>query len=195
MAISPVPLNEPQDSFAWQQWYLELQKTLGGTEGTIAWAIVSKAGSNLSDLATRDHASLQNIQGGITGERYHLTLNQSTALANSVQGTWTPTFTSLTEVLGGGTVDKVGRYARLGRTVFWQVQISTTGGATHSSTAGTTYHNLPVAAVQHDTSVASNFSTLLGIGTGLLDSTNDRNYPPSWAATSNTIVLSGKYEV
>lgn len=195
MPLPPAPINEPPTSFAWQQWYLELQKFVGGTSGTIPWDNVNKAGSDLADLATKDHASLQNIQGGTTGERYHLTATEHTALTNSVQGTWTPTFTSLTEVLGGGTITKTGRYSRVGRTVFWQVLISTTGGATTASTAGTTYHDLPVAAAHHDTSTAANFSTLVGIGTGVLDSTNDRNYPPTWGATSNTIVLSGKYEV
>ena len=194
MSLPPYPIGSDPSSFEMQQWYLSLQSQFD-TAGALAWDLVDKAGSDLADLATRDHASLQNMQGGTTGERYHLTSTQSTALAGSTQGTWTPTFTSLTEVLGGGTVVKAGRYSRIGRTVFWQVAITTTGGATHACTAGTTYHDLPVVAAQDDTSSASRATTLVGIGVGHLDSTNDRNYPPTWAATTNTIVLSGKYEV
>src|SRR5687768_16353902 len=72
MPLPPAPVNEPAGSFAWQQWYIELQRQLGGTEGAIAWDVVSKDGSNLTEIATRDHNNLQSIQGGNTGTYYHL---------------------------------------------------------------------------------------------------------------------------
>ena len=43
-----------------------------GTANTITWATVSKSGSNLTDLATRNHSGLQNIDGGT----YHLSQSQ-----------------------------------------------------------------------------------------------------------------------
>lgn len=81
--LPPVPIGEPADSFAWQQWYIALGNLYSGT-GTIAWSLVSKTGSDLADLVIRNHASLQSIQGGIVGERYHLSVAQL-ALLTGVQ--------------------------------------------------------------------------------------------------------------
>ena len=141
------------------------------------------------------HNSTVGIQGGTSGEYYHLTNTEHTALTNSTQSTWTPTFTNLTVVPGTGAASYAGRYSRIGRTVFFTVKISCTGTATTAATAGTTYCNLPIAASQDDSVTTVNKTTLLGIGTGVLDSTNDRCYPSSWTATGNTIIISGKYEV
>jgi len=193
---------------------------------SIPWYIINFAGSNLTDIAVRNHDSLQSIQGGTTGEHYHLTAaehtalgsipahndttglqggtsgqyyhltsNEQTALASSTQGTWTPTFTSLTVVNGTGGATYYGRYSRIGRTVFYTVKIVCTGTATTASTAGTTYCDLPIVAAQDDTVAISNATTRLSVGAGYLDSTNDRCYPSAWTATGNTIIISGKYEV
>lgn len=84
--LPPVPINEPPDSFAWQQWYLQLQRVLG-TTGAVGWALIDFSGSDLSDIAARDHADLQNMQGGITGERYHLTSAQQLDLTDGGDST------------------------------------------------------------------------------------------------------------
>ncbi len=65
----------------------------------IDWVFVNKTGSNLTDLETRNHNDLQNIQGGQANEYYHLTALQHTNLTalngvwetiNSNQGSTTP---------------------------------------------------------------------------------------------------------
>jgi hypothetical protein len=94
---------------------LQLEQLYSGT-GTIAWGLVDKTGSNLSDLATRDHASLQNMQGGTTGERYHLTAAQQALIAAGIaSSTWTPTLTNTTN-LDASTAYQ-GQYIRFGNTV------------------------------------------------------------------------------
>jgi hypothetical protein len=98
-------------------------------------------------------------------------------------------------VSGTGAVTKSGRYVRIGRTVFVTVFITCTGTATSASTAGTTYFNLPIAASQNDCLTIANNTTNIGLGSGVLDATNDRGYPCSWTATGNSITISGKYEV
>lgn len=223
-SLPPPPIQDKPGSFTWLEWYRQLRAYIS-TSGSVPWYIINFAGSNITDIALRDHDQLQNVQGGTSGEHnhltdaeltqiqdnfhnstvgiqggttneyYHLTSAEQTALLNSTQGTWTPTFTNLTVVLGGGSVTYSGRYSRIGRTVFYTIKITTTGGATTASTAGTTYCTIPIAASEDDTVTTSNKTTLLGIGVGLLDSTNDRCYPSTWTATSNTIVISGKYEV
>jgi len=193
-ALPPPPIQDKPGSFTWLEWYRQLRAYVS-TSGSVPWYIINFAGSNITDIALRDHDSLQSLQGGTAGEHYHLTSAQSTALASSTQGTWTPTFTSLAVVNGTGGATYAGRYSRLGRTVFYTVIITCTGTATTASTAGTTYCDLPVDPVQDDAVTIANKTTKLGIGTGYLDSTNNCCYPCSWVATGNTITISGKYEV
>lgn len=192
--LPPPPIQDKPGSFTWLEWYRQLRNYIS-TSGSVPWYIINFAGSNITDIAIRLHNTLQGLQGGTAGEMYHLTNDEHTAVTNSVQGTWTPTFTNLTVVNGTGAATYAGRYSRIGRTIFYIVKISCSGTATTESTAGTTYCDLPVAAAQDDTVTTSNKTTLLGIGTGLLDSTNDRCYPSSWVATGDTIIISGKYEV
>jgi len=192
--LPPPPIQDKPGSFTWLEWYRQLRNYIS-TSGSVPWYIINFAGSNITDIAIRLHNTLQGLQGGTAGEMYHLTNDEHTAVTNSVQGTWTPTFTNLTVVNGTGAATYAGRYSRIGRTIFYTVKISCSGTATTESTAGTTYCDLPVAAAQDDTVTTSNKTTLLGIGTGLLDSTNDRCYPSSWVATGDTIIISGKYEV
>ena len=223
-ALPPPPIQDKPGSFTWLEWYRQLRAYVS-TSGSVPWYIINFAGSNITDIALRDHANLQNLQGGTAGEHYHLTAAQSaaiisnlhnslsglqggttneyyhvtnteyTALTGSTQGTWTPTFTSLTVVNGTGGATYSGRYSRIGRTVFYTIKIVCTGTATTASVAGTTYCTLPIAATQDDTVDVANATTRLSVGSGYLDSTNDRCYPATWTATGNTIIISGKYEV
>ncbi len=119
IGLPPVPIGEPQGSFAWQQWYLQLQQFYTGT-GTIAWDLVDKTGSDIADIATRAHASLQSIQGGIAGERYHLTAAELAYLqalqgGQLAAGTYTPTLTNVTN-LDASTAYQA-QYIRVGGTV------------------------------------------------------------------------------
>jgi hypothetical protein len=192
--LPPPPLNDKPGSFTWLEWYRQLRNYIA-TSGSVPWYIINFAGSKIQDIADRSHNSLQGIQGSSAGEAFHITSTVYTTLQNSTQGTWTPTFTNLTEVLGGGSVVKDGRYSRIGRTIFFTITITTTGGATTASTAATTYCDLPINPAYGDTCSTVNGTTNLAIGDGVVDATNDRLYPASWTATSNTIIISGKYEV
>ena len=221
MPIAPPPIKDGNFPYSWQEWFRQLRDLIQTSSGAIPWASVSKTGSNLTEIVTRNHDQLQNISGGGTSHlssgqyttlsgwvasgiphssltsvlgsgSYHLSSTEQAALTNSATGTWTPTFTNLTVV---GSITAAGRYTRVGRMVFWQVTLTSSGGGTSAATVASTYHDLPFLASQHDTSTAVNFTTLTSIGNGVLDSTNDRNYVPSWTATTNTIVLSGRYEV
>lgn len=221
-SLPPPPIQDKPGSFTWLEWYRQLRAYIS-TSGSVPWYVINFAGSDITDIASRDHDSLQNLQGGTAGEHYHLTAAQIaalgvhnsltglqggttneyyhvtnteyTALTGSTQGTWTPTFTNLTVVSGTGGATYSGRYSRIGRTVFYTIKIVCTGTATTASVAGTTYCTLPIAATQDDTVDVANATTLLSVGSGYLDSTNDRCYPATWTATGNTIIISGKYEV
>jgi len=224
-ALPPPPIQDKPGSFTWLEWYRQLRAYVS-TSGSVPWYIINFAGSNITDIALRnhnqlqslqggvsneyyhltsaeytalnspvDHNTLDNIQGGTTDEYYHLTSTENNTLANSVNGTWTPSFTNLTETTATGVITKTGRYSRIGRTVFYQITISCTLTSTTASVAGTTYCDLPITAVQNDVVSVANGTTKIGLSSGFLEASTSRCYPSSWTATGNTIILSGKYEV
>lgn len=68
----------------WLRWFTTIQQLLApvASGGLILWASVSKVGSNLTDLVTRNHNDLQNIQGGAAADNYHFTAVQHTDLTD-----------------------------------------------------------------------------------------------------------------
>jgi len=79
-ALPPPPIQDKPGSFTWLEWYRQLRAYVS-TSGSVPWYVINFAGSNITDIALRDHDSLQNIQGGTAGEHYHLTAAEHTALA------------------------------------------------------------------------------------------------------------------
>ena len=69
--LPPPPTRGEQGGFAWTAWYNQLY-TLLNTAGSVSWALVDKAGSSIADLQTKNHNLLTAMQGGTTGEYYHL---------------------------------------------------------------------------------------------------------------------------
>lgn|SRR3990167_6854656 len=84
MALKPPPpptKSEP-GSFAWMDWYRSLYDFITSA-GSIAWNLIDFAGSNLTDIATRLHSSLQGITG--TGA-YHISATEATDVTNLSAG-------------------------------------------------------------------------------------------------------------
>jgi len=79
-SLPPPPIGEPPDSLAWQQWYIQLGNIFSTTGGTIPWSLIDTSGSDITDIINRAHNNLQSIQGGTTGEFFHLTSAQNTGL-------------------------------------------------------------------------------------------------------------------
>ena len=92
MPLPPVNLRELQDfPPAFKEWLRQLQNFVASASGgLIPWANVSKSGSNLNELTTRDHVDTNNKQGGTSGEFYHLTSNEYASQITAV-GTVTET--------------------------------------------------------------------------------------------------------
>jgi len=81
--LPPPPTRAGAGDFVWIDWYNKLNNYLS-TGGSIAWATINKAGSSIADLQQKSHALLTAIQGGIEGERYHLTNTEHTAVQTLV---------------------------------------------------------------------------------------------------------------
>ena len=92
--LPPIPNNPITDVFVWRDWFYAVSQTLV-QQAAIAWTSLNFTGSNLRDIQTRQHNALQDIQGGIPGQYYHLT----TAQWNSVVSLPTVPFS----IANGGT--------------------------------------------------------------------------------------------
>lgn len=120
-----------------------------------------------------------------------------TALSVYKEGTFTPAFTSLTVVLGAGSVAYTGKYTKIGNTVFWTILVQPSGGATTASLAGTTFiNNLPYTiATPPGTCSAVNQGSLASYGDGAGGAASTNMFTPTWAATSSGVSLSGFFFV
>lgn len=67
----PNPNNDIND-FSWKDWFRILRDSLVSA-GAYAWSLINFSGSNIKDIESRNHNDLQNVQGGASGQKYHLT--------------------------------------------------------------------------------------------------------------------------
>lgn len=86
--LPPPPIQDQPGAFTWLEWYRQLRAYVSQS-GSVPWSVVDKAGSDLADLQTRSHQSLQNVQGGSSGQYYHLTSAQQAAIASGLTVTIT----------------------------------------------------------------------------------------------------------
>lgn len=93
--IPPPPVTS-EDKTIWNNWYVAVKDAINNLRAALTWTLLDFTGSNLTDIVTKSHQVLDNLQGGSVGERYHLTSTQATAIA-SFNGTY---WTDLTD---GGT--------------------------------------------------------------------------------------------
>src|SRR5579859_2028097 len=75
--VPPPPLNSPNGSYYWLEWYTNLTNFLNGTN--IPWTSLNFTGSDIADILTRNHNELTKIQGGTAsgargggGSAYHM---------------------------------------------------------------------------------------------------------------------------
>lgn len=78
--IPPPPSpNSDFNDFSWKDWFRILRNAI--VDISIgAWSALNFTGSNITDIQTRHHNDLQLIQGGSSGQAYHLTNAQYTGL-------------------------------------------------------------------------------------------------------------------
>lgn len=106
--LPPIPNNPITDVFVWRDWFYTVSQLLGQQAG-LAWTTINFTGSNLRDIVTRQHNSLQDIQGGIASEYYHLSQAQYNTIVSlpsvpfSVPNGGTGAITLTGYVKGNGT--------------------------------------------------------------------------------------------
>ena len=75
MPLPPPPVTDQTGSYAWLEWFRQLRNYIS-TVGSVPWSIIDFTSSTLSSIASRSHQVLQSLQGGTSGEYYHLTNSQ-----------------------------------------------------------------------------------------------------------------------
>lgn len=63
IVIPPAPVGTPFGDYSWLDWYQKVRRAI-------------------NDVNNINHNDLQNIQGGTSGEHYHLTAAEHTALTS-----------------------------------------------------------------------------------------------------------------
>lgn len=82
--LSPPPNYLTQDADLWNDWFLRLRNAVQNSSN-VSWGDINFYGSNLTDIVTRNHNDLNNIQGGLGGQRYHLSAAQITGLVTETE--------------------------------------------------------------------------------------------------------------
>ena len=82
--LPPPPVNDQPGSWTWMEWYRQLRQYVA-TSGSVPWYIINFAGSNITDISSRQHNQLQSVQGGTAGSYYHINADQYAAISNSLE--------------------------------------------------------------------------------------------------------------
>lgn len=78
--LPPTPIGVPPGHSFWNDWYEKLRTIVNNGAISVTWSNINFAGSNITSIAARAHNNLQSIQGGTTGQYYHLTAAQYASL-------------------------------------------------------------------------------------------------------------------
>lgn len=74
--IPPSPVGSPPGSGFWNDWFEKVRNVINSGSVNVLWTALNFTASNITDIVTRAHNSLQSFQGGTAGEYYHLTNTQ-----------------------------------------------------------------------------------------------------------------------
>lgn len=184
--LPPTPVGVPPGHSFWNDWYDKLRLLVNNA---VSWATINFAGSNLTDIVTRNHNDLQSIQGGAATQYFHMTSAQNTLVVN-------------VGALGNGITVKTGASTVVNRSIAAgtsivvtngdgtagnpTVALSTTpaiGAATGTSLALTGSVTTGTAASLHTTSVA--LTDYVGAGAGTLANAPTAGNPTKWIAIND----------
>jgi Tfp pilus assembly protein PilW len=80
--LPPPPTQDAAGSYAWLDWYRQLRNYISQS-GSVPWNVIDFSGSDIVNIISRSHQNLQSLQGGTTGQYYHLTQSKHTELSGT----------------------------------------------------------------------------------------------------------------
>lgn len=155
--LPPPPINDQPGSFSWLEWYRQL-RTFVTTSGSVPWYIIDFTGSDLTDLAIRNHNQLQSLQGGAANEYYHLTAAEYSGLSAPVHNDTTGK--------QGGTV---GEYYHLTSTEYSALGDPPDHNDTTSKQGGTTNQYYHLTSTEYTALQAAEHNVLTDLQGGTTD--------------------------
>ncbi len=70
--LPPAPISTTDlNSYQWKDWFRKLQVYVTGVSSFL-WSTIDFSGSSITDIVDRQHNDLQVLQGGLSGDYYHL---------------------------------------------------------------------------------------------------------------------------
>lgn len=131
--LPPTPVGVPPGHSFWNDWYEKLRNLINNNNLSVPWSNISDfTGSNLTNIQTRNHDDLQNIQGSGTAH-----------VPNYTEGTFTPTLVGLTTAGTGTYNTQTGRYTRIGNIVHVYILLD---WSAHTGTGNMQIQGLPVTS-------------------------------------------------
>lgn len=88
--LPPVPLKDLDDlPFTLQIWLNQIRQIVASGSSSIPWSSLNFTGSNITDIVGRAHNNLQSIQGGVSGQYFHLSNDWSNIASTSTNASLT----------------------------------------------------------------------------------------------------------
>jgi len=151
--LPPIPVDTPLTSSVWNSIYERLRSLVN------------------DELSS--HNTLTGLQGGTSGQYYHLTNAEYTAISNSTSGTYTPTLTNTTNVAASTSYQA--QYMRIGNTVTVSGRVDVDPTAAGQVVLGITIPITSNFGAVEDCAGVAFCTTVAGMGAALYaDTTNDR---------------------
>lgn len=207
VVLSDTDGKHPRFNPIWLKWFIDLASLLTTAGGGVGTGFA--------------HNSLTGLQGGTTGQEYHLTAAEYSAIAanvagpasavsgnvalfdgttgkllkdGGVYGVWTAYTTARTGWTDVGAPTVTAENCTVNHICYFQIKVIP--GTTVATAAGTSYCSLPTTAAGIGGVAAMyDLTTNISVGGCGIDVVNSRVYVPAQAATADTLIIAGFYEV
>lgn len=135
--VPPPPIRDKETSaYVWQEWFRQIRDRANQAITSVTWGGIDFTGSSISDIVSRAHNVLTSIQGGTTGEYYHLAnaeflevQRQNDAVNTDVDLTLTDSHNTVYVTTTGKTITlPSASTARIGKS--WTVVLDVVGNVT-----------------------------------------------------------------
>ena len=200
--LPPIPRIPIGETFEWREWFRKLRELASSVAG-IAFNSLDFTDSNITSILTRRHNDLQSLQGGASGQYYHLTADQYNNITTPIQGSFQSfSATTLTSNISNSVTtvpvaDTDGAYPfASANTIRIGSELITYTGITSTSFTGCTRGAYGTTAASHSSGVAVTAAHATASSTAKVipfNITDEANGISITSSTRFTVTTSGLY--